>query len=83
MINIIIGYFKNLDKLTYKIMKYGLISCFILNFFSALMLLTYNLANTSPDIFHMGLSLFKLGCSFSVEFIVCGLVADLIKKQLV
>lgn len=83
MINKIINYFKNIDKLTYKIMKYGLVSCFILSFFSALMLITYNLANTSPDVFYIGLALFKLSCSFSVEFIVCGIVADSIKKQLV
>ena len=83
MIKKIISYFKKLDKLTYKIMKYGLISCFILSTFSALMLLTYNLANTTPDVFHIGLSLFKLSCTFSVEFIVCGLVIDSIKKQIV
>ncbi|MBR3162949.1 MAG: hypothetical protein IKF17_02460 [Clostridia bacterium] len=83
MVNKIIGYFKDLDKITYKIMKYGLVSCFILNIFSALMLFTYNLANASPNLFHIGLSLFKLSCSFGVEFIICGLVADSIKKQLV
>lgn len=83
MINIIIGYFKDLDKLTYKIMHYGLVSCLILSFFSALMLITYNIADTSPDVFHIGLSLFKLSCTFSVEFIVCGIVADSIKKQLI
>ena len=83
MINKIIGYFKNLDKLTYKIMKYGLVSCFTLSLFSSLMLFTYNLASTSPSVFHLGLSLFKSSCTFSVEFVVCGLVADSIKKQLV
>lgn len=83
MINKIISYFKNLDKLTYKIMHYGLVSCFWLSFFSSLLLFTYNITNTSPNVFHIGLSLFKLSCTFSVEFIVCGLVADSIKKQLV
>ena len=83
MIHKIIGYFKDLDKLTYSIMKKGLICCFLLSGFSAILLLTYNLASTSPNVFHIGLSLFKLSCTFSVEFIVCGLVMDSIKKQLV
>ena len=83
MINKIMGYFKNLDKLTYKIMKCGLVGCFILCIFSVLMFFTYILANTSPNVFHIGLSLFRLSCTFSVEFIVCGIVADSIKKQLV
>lgn len=83
MIKKIISYFKKLDKLTYKIMKYGLISCFILSTFSSLLLLTYNFANTTPDVFHIGLSLFKLSCTFSVEFIICGLIMDSIKKQIV
>ena len=83
MINKIIGYIKDLDKLTYKIMKYGLIGCFALSIFSALMLLTYNLTDASPNLYYIGLSLFKLSCSFSVEFIVCGLVVDTIKNQLV
>ena len=83
MIKIIVSYFKDLDKLTYKIMRYGLLGCFIVSIFSALMFFTYILANASPNIFHIGLSLFKLSCSFSVEFIICGIVADSIKKQLV
>lgn len=81
MIIIIIGYFKNLDKITHKIMQYGLILCFLLSIISSLILLTYTLANTSLDIFYIGLALFKLSCMLGVEFIICGLVMDTIKKQ--
>ena len=83
MINAIIKYFKNLDKLTYKIMIRGLYFCFIIGIISALLLFTYNIVKTCPNIYYIGLSLFKLSCSFFVEFIICGLVADSIKKQLV
>lgn len=83
MISKIIGYFKNLDKLTYKIMKIGLSFCLILAILSALILFTYSAALLSPHIYYIGLSLFKLSCTFGVDFIVCGLVMDSISKQLV
>ena len=83
MVNKIIGYFKDLDKLTYKIMKYGLEFSFILSIISAFILLTYSSTPLPISLYYIGLSLFKLSCSFSVEFIICGLVMDSIKKQLV
>ena len=83
MINKIKGYFTNIDKLTYKIMKNGLSFCFILSILSAFILLTYCFAPYSMFFYYIGLSLFKLGCSFGVEFIICGLVMDSIKKQLI
>jgi len=43
--------FKNLDKLTYKIMYNGLKFCFAICVLSVLILLTYNLAFVSPFMF--------------------------------
>ena len=83
MISKIIGYFKNLDKLTYKIMKIGLSFCLVLALLAAIILFTYSTAALSPSIYYIGLALFKLSCSFGVDFIVCGLVMDSISKQLV
>ena len=83
MINKFIEYLKNIDKITYKIMAKGLLSCLFLAIISAFLLLTYNIASTSQDLYYIGLSLFKLSCYFSVEFVICGLVMDSIKKQLI
>lgn len=83
MINRFIEYFKKLDSITYKIMKSGLKFCFFICIISAIILLTYNLTSHSPTLYYIGLSLFKLGCIFSVEFVICGLIVDSIKKQLI
>lgn len=79
----IINSFKNLDKLTYKIMKHGLKACFGICIFSILILLTYETISFSPDLYYIGLLLFKLSSIFGIEFIVCGIVVDSIKKQLI
>ena len=83
MINNILNSFKNLDKLVKKIMKQGIRFCSILGIISLIILVTYNLSFTLPILFSIGIILFKLSLIFGVEFIICGLVADKIKKQLI
>ncbi len=75
--------FKNLDKLTYKIMYNGLKFCFAICILSVLILLAYSFAFTSPSMFYIGINLFKLSLIFAIEFVVCGFVVDSIKKQLI
>lgn len=75
--------FKNLDKLTYKIMYNGLKFCFAICILSVLILLAYSFAFTSPSMFYIGINLFKLSLIFAIEFVVCGFVVDGIKKQLI
>ncbi len=75
--------FKSLDKLTFKIMNYGLKFCFAICVLSVLILLTYNLAFVSPFMFYIGINLFKISLIFGIEFVVCGFVVDGIKKQLI
>ena len=71
MIRKILDNFKNLDKLTSKIMNYGLKFCFAVCVLS------------SPFIYYIGINLFKIGLIFAIEFIICGFVVDGIKKQLI
>ena len=71
---------KNLDKLTFKIMKNGLKFCFAICILSTLILLFYNFFALSPLTYYIGLSLFRISIIFSIEFIICGLVADGIKN---
>lgn len=79
----ILNNFKNLDKVTYKIMNYGLKFCFAVCILAVLILLTYNLAFASPFMFYIGINLFKISLVFGIEFVVCGFVVDGIKKQLI
>lgn len=83
MIKRIINSFKNLENVTHKIMKYGLGFCFGICIISAIILLTYNITLKSPDLYYIGLLMFKLSCTFGVEFIICGLIVDSIKKQMI
>lgn len=81
MINNVFGVLNNLDKMTLKIMKYGLNFCFILCILSGLILLTYSLNISAPIFYYIGFGLFRLSLTFAVEFIICGIVVDGIKKQ--
>lgn len=76
-----INSFKNLDKLTYKIIRRGLEFCFAISIISAIILFTYHITLLTPDLYYTGLLLFRLSCTFGIEFIICGLVVDNIKKQ--
>ena len=83
MVKKIVNSFKNLEKLTYKIMQNGFKFCFIINAISMCTLFAYELINHSPFLYHIGITLFKLILILGVEFIVCGFVIDGIKKQII
>ena len=79
----LINNFKNFDKLTFKILKYGLNFCFFICMVSIFVLLTYDTILTSPTLYYIGLGLFRLSLIFGIEFIICSFVVDGIKKQLI
>lgn len=83
MIKNLINNFKNFDKTTNRILKAGLKFCFILGIISLFLLLTYIYFFASPFLYYLGISFFKLSLTFSVEFIICSLVTDGIKKQFI
>lgn len=80
--NKILETFNSIDKKALKIMKYGLIFCFVLCILSVLMLFTYEAFNFSPLLYYIGLSMFRLSTIFGIEFIVCALVMDYLKKSI-
>lgn len=82
MLKKILNVFHNFDIITQKIMKSGLSVCFFICIFSVILLLTYDLLFNNPFLYHLGLTIFKLSMIFSIEFIICGYSADLIKKQI-
>ena len=83
MIKNLINSFKSFDKVTHRILKYGLEFCFALSMISIIILLTYNLIFATPSLYYIGISVFKLSLVFGIEFIICSIVVDGIKKQMV
>ncbi len=78
--NKIILELKKLDKVTYKIMQYGLLFSAFVAIIAVFVLLAY-IFTGSVSFFHFGLILLKSSFSFAVEFIVCGFVVDFIRKS--
>ena len=71
---------KNLDKDTFKIMKYGLLFCSCIALAAVAVLLTYIFLG-STFFYHLGLALMQSSFTFAVEFVICGIVVDFIRKQ--
>lgn len=71
---------KNLDKNTFKIMKYGLFFCGFIALIAIAVLLTYIFLGFS-FFYYLGLALMKSSFIFAVEFVICGIVVDFIKKR--
>lgn len=74
--------YKNLEKKAFLVLKHGLKFCFSLCILSVFLLLIYNVMFTSPFLYYIGITLFRLSIIFSIEFIICAMVTDKIKKQL-
>ena len=76
----IISGLKSLDKNTYKIIRYGLLFSGIVCLTAIGILLAYIVLGTN-FFYHLGMILIKSSFTFAVEFIICGIVVDFIKKQ--
>ena len=76
----IISELKNLDKDTIKIMKYGFLFCGCVVLAAVAVLLTYIFLGSS-FFYHLGITLMKSSFTFAVEFIICGIVVDFIRKK--
>lgn len=71
---------KNLDKETFKIIKYGILFCTCIALVAVAVLLTYIFLGFI-FFYHLGLALIKCSFTFAVEFVICGIVVDFIKKH--
>lgn len=71
---------KNLDKNTFKIMRYGLLFSGFIALISIAVLLTYIFLGFN-FFYHLGLALMKSSFTFTVEFVICGIVVDFIRKR--
>ena len=73
--------FENFDKTDLKIMKNGIKICFVILLFSIFLLNVY-MCSHGLFLYNLGIAILKLSTYFIVEFVVCGVVADKIKKQI-
>ena len=73
----------NLDVKTKVIIKNGFKFCTLLCLFSLFLLITYIFWFSVPLVFYIGIMLFQMSLLFSVEFLVCGIVVDSLKKRLI
>jgi len=76
----IISGLKDLDKNTYKIMKYGLLFSCTLCLTAIAILLSYIFSGLLIS-YYIGFALVKSSFIFAVEFIVCGIIVDFIKNK--
>lgn len=83
MKQMIINKFKNMDVKIKNIMKYGFTFSLLFCLFSILILYTYHQLYTVPLIFTVGTILFKTSLMFFVDFLICGIAFDTIKKQII
>ena len=79
----IINSFNNLDKLTKIIMSNGLIFSAFIGLVAIVLLVTYNFSFTFPILFSIGFVLFRLSLILGIEFVICGIVVDGIKNQII
>lgn len=71
---------KNLDKVTYKIIKYGLLFSTFVGIIATTFLCSYIILGVT-FFYYLGITLIKASFFLAVEFIVCGIIVDSIKKQ--
>ena len=75
--------FTDLDKTALLILKKGLVFCSLIGMVSIFILSIYEFAILSPFMFNIGLTLFRISIIFAIEFIICAVAVDKIKKQLI
>lgn len=83
MVQNLLNKLKKLDNKTKQIMKYGYLSAFVVSIISCIILLTYQAAYASPDLYYIGLQVFKMSLMICVSFFVCGFAFDKIKSALI
>lgn len=82
MLKLLIAKIKNLDKSIKGLMLKGFKFCTLIFLISASILFTYELFYNSPDLYYIGLSIFKMGITFIAGFIVCGFAFNEIKNEI-
>lgn len=81
MIQTIKDKFNFMEEKTKKILKNGIYFSIIICAISAIILITYHFY-LFPNLYYIGLAVFKLGLFFIVEFVISAIAIDTIQKQI-
>lgn len=73
--------FNFMEEKTKKILKNGIYFSIIVCAISALIFITYHFYSF-PDLYYIGLAVFKLGLFFIVEFVISAIAIDTIRQQI-
>jgi len=76
--------FRNKIKLENKtkiIMKYGFLCALIVSILSSIILFTYEAFYASPDLYYIGLQVFRISLIIGFSFLVCGYCIEIIKND--
>lgn len=79
MLKKLIQTFQSMDLLVKKIMQKGIHFCLLIAIISTFILLTYAFFK-SPQLYYIGLGIFQVSLFWAVEFVICGLAIDTIKR---
>ncbi len=74
--------FNSMDNNIKKLMKNGLIFCFVLAIVSSLFLLTYDLFYSSITVYYIGFYILKNSILFACTFFAFGIGFNRIKKEM-
>ena len=74
---------KTMDMVVKKITKNGFKFALSVCFVSVCILLIYDYIYSVPNLYYIGLSLFKTGLYFAVEVVICAFAFDTLKGQMV
>lgn len=70
-----------LDKSAKTLMKSGIKFSFFILIISSVILAFYDLLYPQPDLFYIGLSVFRMGITYIAFFIACGFTFTKIKEE--
>ena len=82
MKKIIVNKIKQMDQKIKKIIANGSYFSLSICLASAIVLFTYEMFYASPDLYYIGLSIFKMGITFLAAFFACGFAFNEIQKEL-
>lgn len=74
--------FNSMDNKIKKLMKDGMIFCFVLAIISSLFLLTYDLFYSSITVYYIGFYILKNSILFACTFLAFGIGFNRIKNEL-
>ena len=82
IINVFFDTIKNLDIKFKKLMYNGLLLSFVLCLISTIILFTYQFIYEIPNLYYIGISLFKSSLMFGCVFVMCAIGFDTIKNEI-